>query len=474
MGAPTWPTDSPTSERMSTQLTEDEVERAYLRDFLFGTPPRQLGTEDSGTALYRLQRRLEAWLRMVSSTPFELTGGSPSGTDLQRIFVPPALPLPVRNRSDAALYRIMGLIQLGLIEHGFLQDRALLGELYRDWTLRSAYHILAAQWILEHYISRFPGIENDRRQVRAMESAGRLRVNLTEVPRDGIPSAFTPLYDGLTLGLNWNMEAPDGESARQALSAVRRTPDAAGARLVVVGQARKLRDEFMRRRLGPPPLPEVIGLIRPEWILGEEARQQEAGQDWREGQLPLRRLKQAIKDRKAGAIGSRLREKLRQKMALPPEESIRDMPAYGPARDAARAAAIQTKRSASALLRTFLPSHRAAPRPCRTPRARPIMNGTSAEAPIALPPFESSARPLQQAPWRTISASANNSEEKSPRFGAALQPCVSKSAGLAGSRMDRSWTCPQPFEPTATSLQAKSLHRRSTASSSDSAGTSVS
>ena len=65
MGAPTWPTDTPASERMSNQLSEDEVERAYLRDFLFGNPPRQLGTEDSGTALYELQRRLEAWLQSV-------------------------------------------------------------------------------------------------------------------------------------------------------------------------------------------------------------------------------------------------------------------------------------------------------------------------------------------------------------------------------------------------------------------------
>lgn len=343
MGAPTWPTDTPASDRMSNQLSEDEVERAYLRDFLFGNPPRQLGTEDSGTALYELQRRLEAWLRMVSPTPFELTGGSPSGTDLQRIFVPPALPLPIRRSSDAALYRVMGLVQLGLVEHGFLQDRALLGELYRDWTLRSAYHLLAAQWILAHYVSRFPGIAKDLQRASAMESAGRLRVNLTEVPRDGIPAAFTPLYDGLTIGLNWVSDAPEGEAARQAVAAVRKTTEAAGARLVVAGQARRLRDEFMARRLGPPPLPEVIGLIRPEWILGEEARQQEAGQDWREGQLPLRRLKQAIKDRKAGAIGSRLREKIRQKMALPPEESIRDMPAYGPARDAARAEAMQSK-----------------------------------------------------------------------------------------------------------------------------------
>ena len=324
---------------MSAQLTEDEVERAYLRAFLFGTPPRQLGIEDSGTALFVLQRRLEAWLHMVSPATFELVGGSPAGTDLQRIFLPPALPLPLRTKADAALYRVMALIQIGLLEHDFLQDRALLGELYQDWTLRSAYHILAAQWILTHYTARFPGISRDRTQVAAMEAPGKLRVNLTEVPRDGIPAAFTPLYDGLTIGLNWDTESPDGKVARDAVEAVRKVDTAPGARLVVVGQARRLREEFMRRRLGPPPLPDLVGLIRPEWILGEEARQQEAGQDWREGQLPLRRLKRAIKERKAGAIGSRLREKLRQKMALPPEESIRDMPAYGPARDAARAEA---------------------------------------------------------------------------------------------------------------------------------------
>jgi uncharacterized protein YegL len=337
MGAPTWPTDADSKDGSSGGRSDEEAERAILRAFLFGDPPRHLGEEEAGTTLHSLQRRLEAWLHMVCEGDFKLAAGTPAGTDGQHLFLPPALPLPIRPDADVALFRVMGFFQRRLVEGGFLEDRALLGEIYRDWSLRSCYHLLVAHWILADGAKRFPGLARDLEVVVAMESAGRLRVNLTEVPREGIPHAFLPLYEGLTICLNWPEAGPQGQVAREAVQALRAAKTDAAARLLANGKSRQLVEHFRSLRLGPPPVPDFLGLIRPEWILGLEARELEANEDWKKGQLPLRRLRQAVKERRASALGSRLRDKLRDKMALPPEGSVSKLPAYGPARDAARA-----------------------------------------------------------------------------------------------------------------------------------------
>jgi Mg-chelatase subunit ChlD len=342
MAAPTWPTDADGGERASSQ-TNEEAHRALLRAFLFGNPPQQLGEEEAGTALSTLNRRLETWLRMVSPVDFVLAEGAPAGTDGNHIFLPPALPLPFNAFGDPALYRVMAFFQLGLLEGGFLQDRAFLGEIYRDWTLRSCYHLLVAQWILEDGAKRYPGFRRDLQTVSAMDSAGRLRVNLTEVPREGIPRQFIPLYDALTLCLNWPQPGRIGKEAASAVQAVRKAENAVSARLVATGQAHLLCRVFQEARLGPPPIPDFLGLIRPEWILGVEAREQEGNKDWMKGQVPLRRLRQAVKEGRTRSVSRRFRDKIKAKMALPPSESISSMPAYGPARDEARKKATQQK-----------------------------------------------------------------------------------------------------------------------------------
>lgn len=345
MAAPTWPTDAEGMTRAGSQ-TDEEAQRAMLRAFLFGQPPRHLGEMEAGTAFYSLSRRLETWLRMISTADFLLAEGEPAGTDGTHIFLPPALPLPLNDFGDHALYRVMAFFQVGLLEGGFLDDHALLGELYKDWSLRSCYHLLIAQWIVADGAQRFAGFQRDMDAVQAMESAGRLRVNLTEVPREGIPAAFIPLYDGLTLCLNWPEPGAQGEAARKAVKAVRAATTPAAARLVANGQAHQLCASFRVSRLGPPPIPNFLGLIRPEWILGEEARDQETSSDWKKGQIPLRRLRQAVKEGRARSVGKRFRDKIKEKMALPPGDSISSMPAYGPARDAARAKASVQKDAA--------------------------------------------------------------------------------------------------------------------------------
>jgi Mg-chelatase subunit ChlD len=339
VAAPTWPTDTGSLGRASAQ-TAEEAQRAVLRAFLFGQPPQHLAEEEAGTALSTLNRRLETWLRMISSTDFVLAEGFPAGTDGRHIFIPPALPLPINALSDNSLYRVMAFFQLAVLQGGFLEDRALLGEIYRDWSLRSCYHLLIAHWVLADGCKRYPGLKKDMLVVQAMDSAGRLRVNLTEVPREGIPPAFIPLYRGLTLCLNWPDPGRKGSEATQAVEAILGAPNATAARLVASGQAHRLCAAFKNARLGPPPIPDFLGLIRPEWILGEEARSQETSGDWKKGQIPLRRLKQAVKEGRTRSAGRRFREKIRAKMALPPGESISSMPAYGPARDAARAKAV--------------------------------------------------------------------------------------------------------------------------------------
>jgi len=342
MGAPTWPPDADAARTAGHGNTEEETERAMLRAFLFGNPPRQLGDAEVGTTLWSQQRRLDAWLKMISQRNAQLLPGSPAGTDGSILFLPPALPLPVAPESDAALYRVMAVLQLGMLDGGFLEDRALLRELLNDWILRSTYTLLACQWVLQHWTERFPGLRRDLSVVSVMESAGRLRVNLTEVPRDGLPHAFIPLYDRLTLCLNWPKPDSTGDHAQAAISKVRSATTPEAARLIVGGQAHQLSRHFRSLRLGPPPVPEYCGLIRPEWILGEEARAQETSEDWKKGQIPLRRLRKALARKDQADIRRRFKDKLREKMLSPELGDVGKMPAYGPARDAARAEVKET------------------------------------------------------------------------------------------------------------------------------------
>lgn len=370
MGAPTWP---PTPEQFYKEQMEseglsavalgleseedEEAERALLAHFLYNGP-RRLDAEGRaiGTPLNVLTRRLEGWLRLITGRAFTIGFSDPPSTDGANLFLPRAVPAPEEPWQDELLYRMMGLTQLGLVEFGFLQQRSLLGEIYKDWVLRSCYHLLAARWVISRWAADYPGIAKDLAVLVAMEKAGSLRVNVTTVPRDGLPPAFTPLYDGLTINLNWAAHATDPAAApaRAAVAAVDAAPTAGAARAVALGQAQILRQHYRRLRLGPPPVPYHLGILRPEWMLGDLARAADhaAENDWRKGQLPLRQLLQA-KARQAveGAgvapapsptpelprpgLRDRLRRTARDLLKGTGPE-LRDLPAYGPLRDEAR------------------------------------------------------------------------------------------------------------------------------------------
>ncbi len=164
MGAPTWPPDpekafEETAREYGVRPSDigadddedEEFERALLAAFLFESPRRQLVSgQDNGTTLPELQRALTAYLRMVSGMPVELAASDPPSTDGRTVFLPRAVPAPAEP-ADAALYRAMGLLQLGLVRFGLLEGERLLGDLYRDWVLRSCYHLLACHYVLDRW-----------------------------------------------------------------------------------------------------------------------------------------------------------------------------------------------------------------------------------------------------------------------------------------------------------------------------------
>ncbi len=371
MGAPTWPPDPEKAfEETANEYgvrpgdigadEDEEFERALLAAFLFESPARQLVSgQDNGTTLGELQRGLAAYLRMLSGMEVELAASDPPSTDGRTLFLPRAVPAPA-EAADHTLYRAMGLVQLGLLRFGLLEGERLLGDLYRDWVLRSCYHLLASQLVLDRWAAAYPGLAQDFEGLRVMEKAGIMRINLTEVPREGMPGAFVPLYRGLTTSLNWGEPGSEGDAARAAVAAVREltrgsdsarrgelpTPrEQAAARAVLLGQADKLRQTFRRMRLGPPPLPYFIGILRPEWLLAHGARDLEAENAWRQGPTPLRQLRAAQarsgsspdpvpEPRRRPGLRSRLRKRLGRALQGPGDPAeLRKAPAYGALRD---------------------------------------------------------------------------------------------------------------------------------------------
>jgi len=375
MGAPTWPPDpekafEETAREYGVRPTDigadededEEFERALLAAFLFESPRRQLVSgQDNGTTLPELQRALTAYLRMVSGMPVEIAASDPPSTDGRTLFLPRAVPAPAEP-ADSALYRAMGLLQLGLVRFGLLEGERLLGDLYRDWVLRSCYHLLASHYVLDRWGAAYPGLAQDFDGLRLMDKAGMMRINLTEVPREGMPAAFVPLYDGLTTCLNWGDVGVEGEPARAAVAAVRAISDRsetklrgedptpqeqAAVRAVLLGQATRLRQEFRRRHLGPPPLPYYVGILRPEWLLAHGARDLKAENAWRDGPTPLRQLRDAQRrgdgvaasaplepERRRPGLRSRLKKRLGRALQGPGDpDELRKAPAYGALRD---------------------------------------------------------------------------------------------------------------------------------------------
>ena len=91
----------------------------------------------------------------------------------------------------------MALIQLGLLEFGFLGQRQFLVEIHRDWVLRNCYQLLATHYIVRRWPALWPGMARDFEALPRLRKASVLRVNLTEVPIEGMPAPFLALYDGL-------------------------------------------------------------------------------------------------------------------------------------------------------------------------------------------------------------------------------------------------------------------------------------
>jgi hypothetical protein len=360
MAAPTWPKDpdnpyvdgvEPDSDEVDQQLTDQEAEEAILASFLFSPPVRQLVAGiDNGTPLSQVQRRVAAWLSMVTGRHLASGYSDPSSTDGENLFLPPAVAAPAEEKEDERLYRVMGIVQIGLVELGFLSNKGILSDIHKDWVLRSTYHILAARAVLNYYRRELPGLAKDIDAVSRMEKAGALRVNITPVPKLGLPEAFLPLYRGLTGDESWGEAGFSAAKAREAVEAVDREENLVALRLLVSGQAVVLREHFLSLRLGPPPLPWYLGIVRPEWFLAKMGYDGDADEDWKKGQLPLRQLIQARARlglskkgdpvQATGSLRSRLKSKLKRKLESPDSAaSVSNQPAYGVARDDAQAEA---------------------------------------------------------------------------------------------------------------------------------------
>ena len=202
------------------------------------------------------------------------------------------------------------MIQAGLLHLGLLDGDAFLAEIHGDWVYRNCWHLLATRMVVRTWASRYPGVATDFAALPILEKAGIMRVNLTEVPRRGMPGAFRPLYQGICRFAQDDKPpagpTSDERPAREALAAIDRLDlftetGRTGARLVLAGQGRRLRQAFRALRLGPPPLPYVVGVLRPEWILDDLARDLAAENEWKKGAAPLRTLLRAMQKKQAGS-----------------------------------------------------------------------------------------------------------------------------------------------------------------------------
>lgn len=350
MGAPTWPPDPRQAfaltareygvrpEAIGADVDEEErAERALLAPFLLQSPERQVvWGEENGLALSQVHRSLQALLTMLAGHPLPVAVSDPASTDGERVFLPRALPPPLLE-SDARLYRIMGLVQAGMVRFGVLSSRAILAEVYRDWVLRSCYHLLATRYVLRRWSAAYPGLARDVATLPSLDKARILRVNLTVVPAEGMPAAFLPLYDGLLPPSPMGGDGA-GQPAWDALRAVDAAPPGAAAPLVLLGQARKLREAFRRARLGPPPLPYFAGILRPEWILADLDQDVASRDAWKQGPEPLKLLEKAR--------GGKLKGLVKRVLSVaegPPAASRGPTPAYGLLRDEHRSREMEAR-----------------------------------------------------------------------------------------------------------------------------------
>ena len=316
MGAPTWPPTPEEADRATLEEygdyaaavlaaskaeNDEEAERALLAPFLFGTPRKLADGREVGTRLSEVGRSLSGWLTMLSGLPTSLAHADPPATDKRRILLPRALPGPASPGEDALIYRVMALMQLGLRCFGVLDSRPLLAEIHSDWVYRSCLHLLAGRAIKARWIALWPGLEADFVAIRLLDRARGLRVNHAVAPRQGLPVAFAALLDGLYETDRVYHDVTRGSeaaliAAQRAVAAIDALPEARllhnpSLLVALTGAATALRVALKEARLGAPPLPWWLGILRPEWILDDLARDRRAEDAWMEGPAPLRLLR---------------------------------------------------------------------------------------------------------------------------------------------------------------------------------------
>ena len=114
--------------------------------------------------------------------------------------------------------------------------------------------------------------------------------------QQGMPDAFLALYDGLIDHLDAPKKIP--AEVATALEAVDSIQMQAGAPLVVMGQAQRLRQYFRTQRLARLPA-LVCGIIRPEWLLHDLSAEMAQSDAWKGGPKPLELLRRAVDKRAA-------------------------------------------------------------------------------------------------------------------------------------------------------------------------------
>ena len=322
---------------------DEAAERSLLAHFLFQPPQRlAIGGERNGLTLDRVHKQLQAMLRMWSGTALKVAYADVPSTDNLNVYLPKAMPAPDGDDpNDFLIFRVMGLLQVGMARWGLLSDRSFLNDIYRDWVLRNSWHVLAGRWILRRWSAEYPGLKDDINRVAYLDKAGRMLVNVMTVPREGMPSIFIPLYKDLVVCLNWKEPGPEGDVARSAVRAIDAyTGD--NPQPLLLEHARRLREHFGRNRVAAPPLPWYFGVIRPEWILADLSRNIAYEQEWKKGQVPLRQLLAQMA--KKGITGPRddagptgggpklsLKDRLKAKLSGPAVAA--NAPAYGNLRD---------------------------------------------------------------------------------------------------------------------------------------------
>jgi hypothetical protein len=331
---------------------DDEAEAERLLVLLDRPPERRdsMGAR-VGTPLAQVRTELDAWLVLATGRRWTLGVADPPTTDTRGLYLPAAMPLaagagplagpatprPSDDVVDRARYRCLAILQAERVTCGLLEGRALLAELHADVVLRSCYHALTTRWVDRRLRARLPGLTPDLDALRADPRFADSWQLASRVPAHEVPGAWRALFAPVPDG--------DGPAARaaRAVDALPIDPHPLRA-AALLGLATTLRTEARARRLDPPPVPAWAGVLRPDWVLTDLARDPAAEEAWRHGPAPLRQLLAAMARGGTGNVAGDvtrdfapqgLRARLASRLRGPPEGAT---PAYAPQRAAPAAA----------------------------------------------------------------------------------------------------------------------------------------